>query len=155
MEFRKEFSMNKVIIIYASVHHKNTEKVVKYLAPALNAQTADLTKDERPDLSAYDTVILASGIYFNSFHKSLVRYIGETSFEGKRTILFYTCGMRYKDHARSARSLLLKKSAVYLGDVYCRGYDTFGIFGKIGGIAKGHPSDSDMEHVLSGIRRLI
>lgn len=147
--------MNRLLIVYASVHHKNTEKVVKHIAPLINADVTDILKDGRPDTEAYDTLILASGIYFNAIHRNLKEYIERESFKGKKVILLYTCGARYRDHAKAARKLLIRKQAEYIADVYCRGYDTFGIFGKLGGIAKGHPSDQDMQRLLEQIRRLI
>ena len=32
-----------------------------------------------------------------------------------------------------------------MGSFQCRGYDTYGIFGKLGGIAKGHPSQQELK----------
>ena len=147
--------MSKVVIIYASIHHRNTEKVVNYIAPIIGAEVIDIIKNKEPDISAYDTVIIASGIYFNTIHKSLINYINKVSFKDKRVILFYTCGMRYRDHGKAGRKLLVEREADYMGDVYCRGYDTFGILSKIGGIAKGHPSDGDRQRVLNKIQRLL
>lgn len=36
--------MKKAVILYASVHHKNTEKVVNYIASAIDADVIDLLK---------------------------------------------------------------------------------------------------------------
>lgn len=147
--------VSKIVIIFASVHHKNTEKVISYIAPKIDADTVNIIENHEPDISGYDTVILASGIYYNTFHKNITEYIKNTSFKGIKVILFYTCGMRYRDYARETKQLLLQKKAEFIGDVYCRGYDTIGFLNKIGGIAKGHPSDKDMQTIHNKIEKLI
>ena len=148
-------SARRIVFIYASVHHKNTEKVVKYLASALNADAIDIIKNPKADISPYDIVIPASGIYFNQMHKNLREYLENTSLKGKKIIVFYTCGIRYKNYAKAVKKLLNNKEINYLGDTYCRGYDTFGPLKKIGGIAKKHPSTQDMQRVTAKIKRLL
>jgi menaquinone-dependent protoporphyrinogen IX oxidase len=78
--------MKKAVILYASVHHKNTEKVVNYIASAIDADVIDLLKNRNPSIEQYELIILASGIYFGSFHKVLLEYMKATSFEGKNVI---------------------------------------------------------------------
>lgn len=145
--------MNKIAIIYASVHHGNTEKIVRYIASDIQADIIDILKTKNPDISQYEIVILASGIYFNTFHKSLMRYMKYTSFAEKKTILLYTCGIAYTDYSRSAVKILIQNSAEHIGSFHCRGFDTYGIFGKFGGIAKKHPSTNDMNKILNNLKQ--
>lgn len=147
--------MTKIGIIYASIHHKNTEKVVNFIAPQIGADCINLTQDKSFDISKYDTLIFASGIYFNRFHKSILEYIQKTDLKRKRIIIIYTCGMRYQNYAKSIKKLFMQKGADYIGDAYCRGYDTFGILGTIGGIAKGHPTEKDMKRILKKIQPMV
>lgn len=42
--------MKKAVILYASVHHKNTEKVVNYIASAIDADVIDLLKNRNPSM---------------------------------------------------------------------------------------------------------
>lgn len=147
--------MNNIVIIYASVHHKNTKKIVEHIASGMSADVVDILENKYPDISRYDIIILASGIYFNTFHKSVIEYINSTDFNGKKTILLYTCGIAYMDYAKSTSKILIKKGAKHLGSFHCRGYDTYGILAKIGGIAKKHPNSNDMDKMLHDIKKAI
>ena len=84
--------MSQAVILYASVHHQNTLKLVRAVAERIHADTVDLLKDARPDLTGYSCVFLASGIYFNTLHRSLLDFIGRTAFDGKKVCILYTCG---------------------------------------------------------------
>lgn len=137
--------LSKAVVVYASVHHRNTLKLVRAVAERIHADTVDLLRDALPDLTGYDCVFFASGIYFNTFHRSLMDVIGRTAFDGKRACLLYTCGLRYRDYARPAARLLVRQGAAYGGSFGCRGLDTYGMLKRIGGIAKGHPDHRDLE----------
>lgn len=145
--------MSQNVIIYASVHHHNTEKVVKYIAPEIQADVINILKTPEPDISRYDHIIFASGIYFNQIHKSQLSYIEGTAFEGRKTAVLYTCGMHYKEFAKPVEKLLKSRGADYIGSCYCRGYDTFGLLKKIGGIAKKHPNQIDFDKMLEAARK--
>ena len=51
-------------IVYASVHHGNTEKLVKSIAEGCQVDLIDAVKQPDADLSSYDMIGFASGIYF-------------------------------------------------------------------------------------------
>lgn len=146
--------MKKVAILYVSVHHKNTEKVVNHIASAIDADLIDLLKNRNPAIDQYEMIILASGIYFGSFHKALLEYMKATSFEGKYIIVLYTCGIPFRDYAESAVKILRENHAIYIAVFHCRGHDTYGLFGKIGGIAKKHPCQRDLDRMLHKIKYL-
>lgn len=61
----------KTVIIFASTHHGNTKTVVEYMAKSITADLIDITQNQNPDISAYDIIGFASGIYFHSFHESI------------------------------------------------------------------------------------
>ena len=66
----------KTAIVYASVHHKNTEKVVKAIAEKHpEVELIDATKTILKDLASYDLVGFASGIFYGKLHKSLISFI--------------------------------------------------------------------------------
>lgn len=73
---------------------------------------------------------------------------------GKKAIILYTCGMRYKDYAKSIAKQLIEQKAEYLGSCYCRGFDTYGALEKIGGIAKKHPNDKDCNRIFLSLEKL-
>lgn len=41
-----------------------------------------------------------------------------------------------------------------LGEFSCKGYDTFGPFKLVGGIAKGHPDERDLENARKFYREI-
>ena len=57
----------RTAIVYASVHHGNTEKLVKRIAEECQVDLIDAVKQPDADLSSYDMIGFASGIYFQSF----------------------------------------------------------------------------------------
>ncbi|WP_207733182.1 hypothetical protein [Faecalicatena contorta] len=64
-----------------------------------------------------------------------------------------TCGVGYRNYASGAAKKI--KGADYLGNFQCRGFDTFGVFGKFGGIAKKHPDRKGMENARQFIKGII
>ena len=62
----------RTAIVYASVHHGNTEKLVKRIADECQFSLIDAVKQPNADLSSYDMIGFASEIYFSKFHQSLL-----------------------------------------------------------------------------------
>lgn len=61
----------KTAILYASLHHHNTEKLIKAITEKYPGITLiDTTKAKMKALANYDLIGIASGIYFGKFHKS-------------------------------------------------------------------------------------
>ena len=61
-------------IVYASVHHGNTGKLVKSIAEECQVDLIDAVKQSDADLSRYDMIGFASGIYFSKFHQSILKF---------------------------------------------------------------------------------
>ena len=96
----------KIAIIFASVHHGNTRKVVEQIA-----QNNDV--DLIVNLPEYKEVFL------------ICTHGGSAAYQSIETII--------KD-----------KHCNVIGKFSCKGYDTFGPFKLVGGIAKGHPNEKDL-----------
>jgi len=60
----------------------------------------------------------------------------------------YTCGMKRKGYTDAIQQIASSKGAEMLGEFGCLGYDTFGPFKLVGGIAKGRPNDEDIAGVV-------
>ena len=54
-------------IVYASVHHGNTEKIVKSIAEECQVDLIDAVKQSDADLSSYDMIGLHQESIFQSF----------------------------------------------------------------------------------------
>ncbi|MDR2786591.1 MAG: flavodoxin family protein [Treponema sp.] len=133
----------KTAIVYHSAHHGNTKKVLDAIAQQgavtlIKADTAHI------DLSAYDLIGFASGIYFFNFHERVLQCAEKNLPHGKKVFLLYTCGVKLKRYTNAIKGIAAAKGAKLLGAYGCRGFDTFGWFGRIGGIAKGRPNEADI-----------
>ena len=80
-------------IAYASVHHGNTEKLVKRIAEECQVDLIDAVKQPNADLSSYDMIGFASGIYFSKFHQSLLGFAEKNLPDNKK--VFLICILKY------------------------------------------------------------
>ena len=139
-------------IIYASVHHGNTEKLVKSIAEECQVDLIDAVKQIDIDLSGYDMIGFASGIYYSKFHQSILKFSEENLSADKKVFLICTYGG--SANFKSIEQILNKKHASVVGKFGCKGYDTFGPFKLVGGIAKGHPDEEDMKNAVDFVKGL-
>lgn len=146
--------MKKVAIVYASSHHHNTKKLVENIALKCKIDLFDVLYDNNIDLSNYDIVGFASGIYMSTFHKSLFKFINVHNLPNK-AFLIYTCGSGSKKYSENIKSILVMKGINVLGIYSCRGFDTYGIWKFIGGIAKGHPTPNDILKGIDFVNKII
>ena len=142
----------KKAIIYASVHHGNTEKIVKRIAEECQVELIDVVKQSDADLSSYDMIGFASGIYFSKYHQSILKFAEKNLPDDKKVFLICTYGG--SENYKSIEQILDKKRASVGGKFGCKGYDTFGTFRLIGGIAKGHPDDEDIQNAVKFVKEL-
>ena len=129
------------------MHHGNTKKIVEAMASVASADLIDIIKNEGFDVSDYDVIGFASGVYFQTLHEKIKNYIEETDFKKEqRVFLACTCGFGYRDYTKGIKKKLKRKNIQCIGSFQCKGWDTYGIFRKFGGIAKGHPNDKDLKN---------
>lgn len=138
----------KTAIVYYSKHHSNTEKLLKAIAQKHEVTLIDVTAEPTDDLSEFDRIGFASGIYYSKFRKTLLKYAEEHMPEGKETFFIYTYGAEKKGYTSAITEAVNKHSAKILGEFGCFGFNTFGPFRLIGGIAKGHPDNSDLNNAV-------
>lgn len=138
----------KTAIVYYSGHHGNTRLLVNAIADEFEMDLIDIILSPNADISSYDVIGFASGIYMSRFHKSILRFIRSSLPEGKKVFFLYTYGSKNSAYDQQVRAAALEHNAQILGSFGCRGYDTFGPFGLIGGIAKGHPNQADLSSAI-------
>ena len=135
----------KTAIVYYSQHHGNTKKLLDAIAAAdPTAMLLDVTAHPTADLSGYDRIGFASGIYYSSFAKQIVTFASEHLPEGKNVFYIYTHGAPKGDFLKTMREIADKKRCREIGVYHCQGYDTFGPFKLVGGLAKGHPTEEEI-----------
>lgn len=138
----------KTAIIYYSRHHSNTKKVLDAIAQAYDVTLIDITSPISVDLSEYDRIGFASGIYYSKFHKSLLKFAAENLPDNKQTFFIYTYGAKKNGYTDAIAKAVASHNAEILGEFGCFGFNTFGPFKLIGGIAKGHPNADDIKNAL-------
>lgn len=138
----------KTAVVYYSKHHGNTKKLLDAIAEKNEITLIDVTQNPAADLSEYDRIGFASGIYYSKFQKALLKFVAENMPEGKDTFFVYTYGAEKSGYTAAITEAVSKHSANILGEYGCFGFDTFGPFKLIGGVAKGHPTEDEIKGAL-------
>ena len=151
----------KTVIIYYSKHHENTRKLLDAIKAAfpeeitlIDAASADAAGISASVLDRYDAVGFASGIYFSKFEKRVLDLAEKCLPDGKNVFFIYTCGAGKKGYTESIRKAIAGKKANILGEYGCKGFDTYGPFKLVGGIAKNHPDSEEVKGAVEFYKRL-
>ncbi len=147
--------MEKVAIVYASTHHKNTYKLVKAIADKYDITQIDAAKEENADLSEFDLIGLASGIDFGKFYESIEKFLENNLPENKKVFFLYTCAKDNGKFTQSIKEKALAKKAEIMGEYGCRGYNTYGPLKLIGGMNKKNPTSDEIADAVSFFETLI
>lgn len=138
----------KTAIVYYSKHHGNTKKLLDAISKKYEVTLIDVTDNPTTDLSGYERIGFASGIYYSKFQKKLLKYAEDYMPDGKETFFIYTYGAEKKGYTDAVKRAVGKHNAKVLGEFGCFGFNTFGPFKLIGGIAIGRPNSNDLKNVL-------
>lgn len=138
----------KTAIIYYSKHHENTKKLLDAIKQNNNVTLIDAATTKTAELSDYDLIGFASGIYYSKFQKSVLEFAENNLPENKKVFFIYTCGAKKDGYTKSIKEIANKKHSEILGEFGTLGFDTFGPFKLIGGIAKGHPDNTDCNNAV-------
>lgn len=109
-------------IVYYSQHHGNTKKLldaIKEYDPEV--KLIDTTKTKVEDLSPYDRIGIASGIYFGRFNKDLTEYIKNALPHAIKVFGIYTCGNPSDKYTKEIKSVVNEKGCKWIGEYGCRG----------------------------------
>lgn len=144
----------KTAICYYSRHHGNTRKVLEAMEGEGEVDLIDVPLRQSVHLEEYDCVGFASGIYGFEFQKAVVDFARKYLPQGKPVFFVYTYGGAKGSGAKAVAEIAREKHCPVLGEFSCKGYDTFGPFKLVGGIAKGHPNQRDLEKARQFYRNL-
>lgn len=148
----------KSLIVCVSTSHGNTRRVADRMADVLDAEVVEPESVEPEKLREYDLVGFGSGIYYMAVHARLRDFIRRLPHvDGIRAFTFFTSGARdipLLDYNKPVRNQLESKGFQVLDSFSCRGFDTVGPFGFIGGINKGRPNDHDLDRAAAFAARL-
>lgn len=133
-------------IVYYSQHHGNTKKLLDAIKAAdPSVELIDVVASPSADLSSYDRIGFVSGVYFSAFAKQIISYADAHLPEGKPLFYIYTHGAPGGNFLKAMREVAARKQCRELGEYRCQGFDTFGPFKLVGGIAKGHPTEDEIK----------
>lgn len=144
----------KVLIIYHSEHHGNTKKLAEAIAGQGDVTLLNVSDNSSLDWSDFDLIGFASGIYYQKFHKDILDSAEKNLPAGKKVFFLYTCGIKRNSYTDAIRQIAETKTAQILGSYGCLGFDTFGPFKLVGGIAKGHPDENDINEASAFFRKI-
>lgn len=139
----------KTAIVYYSKHHGNTQKLLDAIAQKHEITLIDATQTPAPDLRPYDCIGFASGIYYSKFHKSVLNIARECLPDDKDVFFLYTYGAEKSGYTSAITEAVKPHQAHIIGEYGCFGFNTFGPFKLIGGIAKGHPDATELKNALT------
>jgi len=137
-----------ILIIYASIHKKNTEKIAQEMGNSLDAKVIPFFKVKKEEIEKYDLIGFGSGVYLAKFHKRMINLVKNLpQVKEKKAFIFSTSGigeniLLNRSHSHF-RKLLKKKGFQVVGEFNCLGHDTFGPLKYIGGVNKGRPNEED------------
>ena len=86
----------------------------------------DVTEQPSADLSGYDRIGFASGIYYNSFAKQLLTYAQDCLPAKKDVFYLFTHGAPKGVFLTAIRKIAEQKQCREIGSYHCLGFDTFG-----------------------------
>ena len=144
----------KTAIVYYSRHHENTKKLLDAIAQKHDVTLIDAVERPNAELSGYELIGFASGIYYSSFHKSVVQMAEKRLPKGAKVFLMYTCGAKKDGYTRRLCEIVEARGGRVIGEYGCLGYDTFGPFKLVGGIAKGHPDAEELRGAVEFFENL-
>ena len=145
----------RVLIIYHSEHHQNTEKIARTMATKIEAEFKEAKDVNTEDINDHDILGFGSGVYNGRLHKDLSEIIDNIPYQdNKKSFIFSTTGsMTYSRLAHDRfRSLLIKKVFKVIGEFSCLGFDT-ALTRE--GINKGRPDKEDLENAEGFIESIL
>ncbi|SFP59193.1 Flavodoxin [Butyrivibrio proteoclasticus] len=136
--------MGKTAIVYYSKHHGNTKKVldaIKGYDPEV--VLIDVTDKHEVDLTGYDRIGLASGIYYLKFAEQVLNFARVNLPTNKDVFFIATAGNPTGGIFNAISEITEGKHCSELGRFTAKGFDTFGPLKVVGGIQKGHPTEEE------------
>lgn len=147
--------MKTCLIVYYSYHHGNTEKVANSMAKISNAKVCTIDKINTVNMQEYDIIGFGAGIAYGTHYDKLLQAVGRLNLQGKNVFVFSTSGMGNVKYNSSLIELLKNAGATVVGSFACKGFDTYGPFKLVGGIAKGHPDNDDLAAAKQFIQKIV
>ena len=105
----------KTVLCYYSYHHGNTRKVAEAMAAAGDVTLLDVRTTPTADLSGYDCVGLASGVYFGKPHESVPAFARQYLPAGMPVFFVCTYGASPGKSLEALEAVAREKGCPVLG----------------------------------------
>jgi flavodoxin len=136
----------KTLVLYKSLCHGNTLKIAAVIAETLKADIKTLEATDHEHIMEYEMIGFGSGIFYQKHHKTLFDFIESLpDITNKKAFVFSTSGLCLPEFNTPLETVLIKKGFQITGSFVCKGWDTWGPYKLMGGIAKGRPDESDLQ----------
>lgn len=146
----------KTLIVYASVHNGNTEKVARAMAEAVHADIVEAKHVNVDKAHEYDLIGFGSGIYNGELHATVLHAIERIpKSKDKKAFVFSTNSFGLTMLNKHAIKMLKERGFTVTGNFACRGYFDFKPLRFFGGIAKGRPNEADLKKARDFVHGLV
>ncbi|MBC2575310.1 flavodoxin domain-containing protein [Peptostreptococcus canis] len=160
--------MNKILVVYYSVHHGNTKKIIDYLAENCEIDTLNIANNRKEidevnsnnihiedKLGSYEKIILGSGIYYGKISKEIYSWLDKNidTIKNKSIYAIITSGLVTVNYGGDLEKYLDNNGMELKSKFHCKGFDTYGPWKLIGGISKGHPDENDLKNALKFVKK--
>jgi len=150
------------ILVVTSVHHGNTMKVAEAMSSATGIPIYPPGEQARLLIEQGAIPGFGSGIFFSRHHEGLLKFVeGLPVVEGQAAFVFSTSGTGLNQarlfgrrYHRPLADLLADRGFTVSGEFGCKGFDTYGPWGKLGGIARGRPNAAELEKAQTFARQM-
>ena len=142
-------SDKKVIIFMQSYSCMNTKLLLDNSTKKFpNIEIIPLPNEEKIDVSAYDLIGFASGIYYWDFGNEVYKHIEKIKgLEGKNVFVLYTAGSVKEGHSLKPKDAIEKKGGKLVAGFGCSGSSKRGVGGFFNGLfgVKERPDENDFK----------
>ena len=147
----------KIIVFYYSYSSMSTEKLVKGIQASFpNMEILLLPSEEKNDVSSYDYVGFASGIYAWDFGKPIYEKLEKLQgLEGKKCFSLCTSTAGYEKYTLYPKDAIEKKGGKFIGWWGCLGKAVFFPLNIFGGVNKVKPDEEDFKKGTEFLKKLI
>lgn len=135
----------KTAIVYASKFKGNTRILVDAIAAGNDIDLYNARSVEHVDLRGYDVIGFASGIYYGSPDRSVMKILERDLPRGKKVFFVCTSGSGRSSYVKPLMKEAKKNGAGVAGVYSCRG--SVSVPGKSGG--KRHPSFKEIRSAVN------
>ena len=147
----------KIIVFYYSYSSMSTEKLVKGIQTSFpNMEILLLLSEEKNDVSSYDYVGFASGIYAWDFGKPIYEKLEKLQgLEGKKCFSLCTSTAGSEKYTLYPKDAIEKKGGKFIGGWGCLGKAVFFPLNMFGGVNKVKPDEEDFKKGTEFLKKLI